>query len=308
MRLMVIEKKEALRYEAEDPSTVSDLTASQHHQQHQTAGGQDEESQQHANGNANSSEEEPLLGGKHPDEHYKLRSIEEYPRIVRQVPILPLLSDPMLLTALLVGLVQAVLLGSFDSTIPTVAADLFGFTSLKAGLLFLPLGVFDLILGPALGWCVDHYGTKPVAVISYGFLVPVLICLRIPHAGGTHQIVIYAVLLGLCGIGLAGIGAPSIVEAGAVVQRYYEANPDFFGEKGPYAQLYGLTNMAFCFGLAVGPELAGELKQAIGYGNMNLVLAVICAMVSLLSFVYIGGRPKIVRRAKVNTFLPRKRA
>jgi len=48
----------------------------------------------------------------------------------------------------------------------------------------------------------------------------------------------------------------------------------------------------------VGPELAGELKSAIGYGNMNIVLAVISAVTAVLSWVYIGGKPKVLRRLK----------
>lgn len=67
---------------------------------------------------------------------------------------------------------------------------------------------------------------------------------------------------------------------------------------GPYAQLYGLNSMVFSAGLTLGPELAGELKQAIGYGNMNLVLAVICAVTAVLCFVYIGGKPRLFRRKR----------
>lgn len=312
MRIVVIEKKTALKYEVDDPSTVSDLSAAHERQareREEAEQNEDEEAQQQQNGSAHGSEEEPLLGGKAPDDsYYKLPPRENMSGLSKALPIIRCLGDPMLLTALLVALVQAILLGSFDATIPTVASDLFGFDSLKSGLLFLPLGIFDLLLGPIFGWCVDRYGTKPVAVLAYGFLVPVLVLLRIPHEGGKDQIIIYAVLLAFCGMGLAGIGAPSIVEAGAVVQKYYEVNPDLFGDSGPYAQLYGLSNMVFSFGLAVGPELAGELRQVMGYGNMNLVLAAVCLITSVLSFVYIGGKPRVLRRSKRNTYLPRKRA
>lgn len=310
MRIVVIEKRTALKYEVDDPSTVSDLTAARERERDHADRNPDEEAQQsqNQNGSIHGSEEEPLLGGKAPgEEYYRLPTRDELSGFSRAVPIIPCLKDPMLLTALLVALIQALLLGSFDATIPTVANELFGFDSLKSGLLFLPLGVFDLILGPVFGWCVDHYGTKPVAVLAYGFLVPVLVLLRIPHEGGQDQIIVYAVLLGLCGIGLAGIGAPSIVEAGAVVQKYYEVNPEHFGDRGPYAQLYGLSNMVFSFGLAVGPELAGELKQVIGYGNMNAVLAVVCLLTSTLSFLYIGGKPRLLRRSKRKSFLPTRR-
>ncbi|KAK8219318.1 hypothetical protein M8818_001052 [Zalaria obscura] len=280
MRLLVIEKKVARRYDAEDPSAVGDLdTTPSHH-----TDGQDEEN--------DSDEEQPLLG-KEIDE-FKLS--ENQSALARKIPILPLLKDPRLVTAFLVAFIQAVLLGSFDATIPTIAQELFAFDSLKAGILFLPLGAFDLILGPLAGWAVDRYGTKPAAVVGYAYLTPVLILLRLPHAGGKDQMILYGALLALSGVGLAIIGAPSIVEAGAVVQKYYEENPDFFGEEGPYAQLYGLNSMVFSAGLTIGPELAGELKQRIGYGNMNLVLAAICLLTSVLCFVYIGGKPKMLKR------------
>lgn len=281
MRLLVIEKKVARRYYADNPNQTNDLETTP-----SSNDNNDEESGQAASND----EEEPLLGSKEKD-RYKLS--KDQSAIARKIPILPCLKDPGLLTALLVAFVQALLLGSLDATIPTVAQELFDFDSLKAGILFLPLGMFDLVLGPLAGWAVDRYGTKPLSVGGYAYLAPVLILLRLPHAGGKPQITLYGALLGLCGAGLAIIGAPSIVEAGSIVQKYFEANPDFFGEDGPYAQLYGLNSMVFSAGLAVGPELAGELKQSIGYGNANLVLGVICVITSVLCFAFIGGKPRM---------------
>lgn len=290
MRAVVIEKKVARRYEGKSDNATHDN------------GGQ---AVGHANGHANDEDEEnqgngegtPLLGQKKKEQDQQFFKLSpDQPKICRLIPILPCLGDPRLLTALLVALVQATLLGSFDSTVPTVGQELFGFSSLEAGILFLPLGVADLILGPLWGWLVDRYGTKPVAVASYTYLAPILVLLRLPRAGGTKQQVLFGGLLALCGVGLAGIGAPSIVEAGDVVQKYYEANPDFFGADGPYAQLYGLNSMVFSAGLTVGPEIAGEVKDAIGYGNMNVVLAVICGVTAALCFVWMGGKPKFLKK------------
>ena len=103
-------------------------------------------------------------------------------------------------------------------------------------------------------------------------------------------------LLALLGIGLAGMGAPSLVEMGAVTEKYYKRNKAYFGENGPYAQLYGLNSMVFCAGLTLGPLLAGGLKDSVGYGNMNAVVAAISAITAVLSFLYIGGKPKILRK------------
>lgn len=165
---------------------------------------------------------------------------------------------------------------------------------MKAGLLFIALVLPYLILGPVAGWSVDRYGPKPAAVLGFGYLVPMLILLRLVCAGGKTQIIIYCVLLSLCGMGLGVIGSPSIVEASYVVQQYEKTNPDFFGVNGPYAQLYAINSMIFSLGLAVGPLVSGFLRDAIGYGNMNIVVAALCLVTSTLSFIYIGGKPKIL--------------
>ncbi|KAJ9669457.1 hypothetical protein H2201_000324 [Coniosporium apollinis] len=267
MRLLVIEKKIAKRYESKDTERRD----------------QDEEE-------GFDTEETPLLGSSE-SEKYKLP--ETRSKLVRAAPILACITDRSILAALLVCLVQATLLGSFDATIPTLASDYYGFDSLHDGLLFLPLGAADLIVGPIAGWATDRFGTKLVATVGYFYLVPVLILLRLPHPGGTKQVILYGAMLALCGVGEAIIGAPSIVEAGAMVEKYHKANPGFFGEEGPYAQLYGANSMVFSAGLTLGPLVAGGLKDKIGYGNMNAMVAGVCFVTAMVSFLFIGGRPSL---------------
>ena len=281
MRLLIIEKKTAVRYndgevggEGTNGHTVEDQDR--------------DEERGHEDG-----EEDPLLRKKEEDS-YKVSM--EQPKVVKGFPILVCLKNPRLLTALLLAFVQATLLATFDATVPTEAQELFGFSSLEAGLLFIALVLPYLVLGPVAGWAVDRYGAKPAAVIGFGYLVPVLALLRLVREGGKHQIIIYCVLLALCGLGMAVIGSPSIVEAAYVVQKYDKANPDFFGEQGPYAQLYGINSMVFSLGLTVGPLVSGLLKDAIGYGNMNLAVAALCLITAILSFVFVGGKPEFIRR------------
>ncbi|KAJ9625182.1 hypothetical protein H2204_010569 [Knufia peltigerae] len=225
-------------------------------------------------------------------------------RLIRTLPILYCLTDARLLVALLMAFVQAALLASFDATIPTEAQSLFGFDSLQSGLLFIALDVPYLVLGPLAGWCVDRYGTKPASVLGFGYLVPTLVLLRLPPArltaNGTESNVVFlfCALLALNGVGLAVIGSPSIVEASDVVQRYDKGNPGLFGENGPYAQLYAFNSLVFSAGLTVGPILSGALRDSLGYGNMNVVVAAISAVTSILSFFFIGGgAPKSLNRS-----------
>ncbi|KAK5625268.1 hypothetical protein RRF57_000984 [Xylaria bambusicola] len=133
-------------------------------------------------------------------------------------------------------------------------------------------------------------------------MVPALILLRIPAEEllpKSQNIVLYCAILALNGVGLAVIGSPSVVEASDVVQKYDKANPGFFGKNGPYAQLYGFNSLFFCTGLTIGPVVAGFLKDSIGYGNMNLVFAVLSAITAALSFFIIGGRPRVLSRRTV---------
>ena len=278
MRLLVIEKKVAAKY--------NDVEQDRGNSQEED--NREEESRE-------DDEESPLIG-KEKDE-YKVPS--DQPKWILNLPILYCLKDPRLLTALLLAFVQATLLSSYDATIPTEAQELFDFNALKGGLLFIALDIPYLILGPIAGWTVDRYGTKPAAVIGFGYLVPVLILLRLPHRGGTSQIVLYCAVLSLCGVGLAVIGSPSIVEASQVVRKYHVANPDLFGKEGPYAQLYGINSMVFSAGLTLGPIVGGSLRDAIGYGNMNLCLAAISLVTATLAFVYVGGTPRILERKRV---------
>ena len=277
MRLLIIEKKIAAKY-------TDDKAIDDQQRQLREADGDNEEA----------NEEEPLLTKKNELEPYEIPPNQ--PRPVRAFPLLYCLSDPRLLTAFLLAFNQATLLATFDATVPTIAEEFFGFDSLKAGLLFIALILPYLLLGPIAGWTVDRFGTKPAAVLGFGYLVPVLILLRLTSAGGKKEVIIYCVLLALNGVGLAVIGSPSIVEASFVVQQYDKANPGFFGDNGPYAQLYGINSLVFSAGLTLGPLISGGLKDKIGYGDMNIVVAMLCAVTATLSFVFVGGKPRLLGR------------
>ncbi|KAF7857286.1 hypothetical protein EAF04_009527 [Stromatinia cepivora] len=273
MRGVLIEKKIARRYCVEDGEEDGDGDET----------GSD--------GNGEHGEDAPLLGnGKDADiESWRIQ--KELPEHVRKFPILFLLSSPRLLTAELVAFMQATILGVFDATIPTQSQSLFGFPALKTGLLFTPLVLTSLIFGPIAGMGVDRYGPKIIGTVGYTFFILPLILLRLPVENTTHNLVTFCILLSLCGLGLSMIGAPSIVEASFVAEKYHRANKDLFGEEGPYAQLYALNSMVFSAGFTIGPVIAGSLRDSIGYGNMNAVVAGMCAVVAMLCFGYLGGTP-----------------
>jgi len=273
MRILLIEKKTAAKYgKLDDCSGTSTLT--------------DEEA---------ATEQTPLVGNKDDIEDWKIPANQ--PAWVRTFPIIYCLKYPRLLVAMLFSLVQAIIIGAYDATLPIEAQELFHFNSLRAGLLFAPLVLPNLILGPIMGKAVDRYGTKPTAVIGMAYLAIALNLLRIPQkesttSTGHGEIVKLGVILAINSVGISIISAPGVVEQTNIIKMFHLANKDFFGDQGPYAQLYAINSMFFCAGLAVGPMVAGMLRESYGYGNMNSVIAGLCLAVSILSYFYIGDKTK----------------
>ena len=217
-------------------------------------------------------------------------------RIIKAFPVLLILTDTGLLTSLFIGFMQALLLGAFDATVPLVGSSRYGFDSLKAGLLFIPLGGADFLFGPVFGWCVDRWGARPIAIIGFLWLVPSHVLLRLPsepaiseHLTTGQNIALYASMLALNGIGLGIINSASIVETGTIVEKYWKANTELF-DQAPYAQLYGISSMVWSAGLTVGPLVGGVLKARIGYGNMNAVLGGFCGATAILTALFVGKK------------------
>ncbi|KAI9700875.1 MAG: hypothetical protein M1836_002245 [Candelina mexicana] len=268
MRLLMVEKKVAVEFGFSD--------------------GDPAERGQHSEDAHNEGAENPLL--KTPQNQAYVIPPEQ-PLVIRSYPILYCFKDVRMLTANWITLVQATLLGTLDATVPTVGEEYYDLNSLQAGLLFIPILLPVLAIGPVAGWMTDRQGPKTIVVWGFGLLVPIFILLRIVQPGGLTQILIYCIILTLCGTCLAATNPPALVESTLVTEKYHKANPEMFGPNGPYAQISSITGFMYNAGTALGPLLAGALKNAVGYGNMNLVTAALSLITALLGFFYTGGKP-----------------
>jgi MFS family permease len=271
MRLLVVEKKSAAGYgiltseEDGDPDT--------------------------ADTSQNSSDEEsPLLNKSSPPDTDTRRLPTNPPRWARTLPVLYCcLTNPRLFTSQLVAFIQASLFAVFDATLSTEARDRFHFDALQAGLLFLPLLLPYAFLSPLAGSLLDSHGARPIAACGFATIATPLLLLRfVPH----DDISLFAACLAVTGAGLAATASVSIVDGSRVVQSLYRRDPRFFARGEPYAQLYALNSVFYCAGLTVGPLMGGWLREAIGYGDMNVVVAGLCVVMLGLSLLYLGGRER----------------
>lgn len=196
------------------------------------------------------------------DGEYKIQS--NLSTIERAIPILYCFRNTRFLAALMLVLVQSLLVGAFDATVPVETKALFHFAPFEVGLLFIAIVIPNLALGPVAGLAVDRYGTKLVATAGYAFLVPCLLLLGLPSQKilmGNHNIVLFCLVLVLNGAALSIIASPGLVKATHITEKYETANPGFFEENGPYAQLYGFSSVFAFAGLAIGPLLGGTLRE-----------------------------------------------
>lgn len=158
--------------------------------------------------------------------------------------------------------------------------------------MFIALEVPYLLLGPVAGLAVDKYGTKPAAVFGFGYLVPALVLLRLAHASGENQIILYSALLALCGVGMAVIRSPASSKPQMWFRNMTRQTQVFFRRTRTIYTTVRFQFYLFFAGLTSGPIVGGALRNSIGYGNMNAVTAVISDLITALSFSFIGGKPK----------------
>jgi MFS family permease len=203
-------------------------------------------------------------------------------------PALTLLSSRRLLSALWCTLIQSILMTSWDATLPLRVANLFGWNSLGAGLIFLPF-VLPSFMAPLIGIYVDRKGPRLPAALGFFLAVPPLVLLRLVNHSGIRQMVLLCGLLALLGFTLTMAMVPFLAEVAYVVVAKEKARPGTFGNKGAYAQAYGIYNCAFSGGMVLGPIWGGFLVRSAGWGTMAWSLAVLSAFSVIPAALWTGG-------------------
>ncbi|KAG8533668.1 uncharacterized protein KY384_001409 [Bacidia gigantensis] len=199
-----------------------------------------------------------------------------------------LLSSRRLLAALVCTLFQSVLLTSWDATIPIYVNRIFGWSSLGAGLVFLPL-ILPTFMAPLVGRWADKKGPRWPTVTGFLFAVPFLVLLRLVDHNSIRQKVLLCALLALTGLAITNALTPLEAEIVYIVRHKELTHPRAFGGRGAYATAYGLWNMAFAGGMLIGPLWGGFITQGAGWGTMSWSLAILSAAGAGIAWLFIGG-------------------
>ncbi|KAE8347759.1 hypothetical protein BDV24DRAFT_121322 [Aspergillus arachidicola] len=181
--------------------------------------------------------------------------------------------------------VFAVLISSFDTTIPLHVRDAFDWGSMMSGLLFAALQGPGIIMSPLCGWLKDRYGTRYPTAAGFAILTPIMWVLGMPgddrfpgvNGGNTGQIV-YAVCVTAVGTFSCLLNGAGSIEATVTVDEIEARHPGIFGPNGGYSRALSLSSMSWTSGAFIGPILSGYLTEQVGYYEMNCVIAVLCAL------------------------------
>lgn len=202
--------------------------------------------------------------------------------------IVLLVSSRRLLAALYCTLTQSTLLTAWDAVLPLYVHRIWGWSSIGAGLIFLPL-ITPSFLSPLFGFWSDRKGPRIPTTLGFLFAIPFLVLIRLVDHDSMRQKVLLCAMLACLGFALSMALTPLLAEITYVVGHKEESHPGAFGGKGAYAMAYGLFNMAFAGGMLIGPIWGGFVTQGKGWGTMCWSLAVLSIAGAVVAELWVGG-------------------
>ncbi|KAF9364437.1 hypothetical protein BGX34_001537 [Mortierella sp. NVP85] len=163
-----------------------------------------------------------------------------------------LITTPRMIAAVGVTTLEAFDLSSLEPTLPYYLRARFNMTEGQIGLVFIAF-TMPTIISPLAGWVSDRYGAKYLCTTAVAICGCFMLVLSIEGKP------LWGIILTLIGIGLSTSSfiAPILGEISAVVRRT--------GDKAAYARAFAIFNIAFSFGMLIGPILAGYIYEKHGF-------------------------------------------
>jgi len=203
--------------------------------------------------------------------------------------IIRLLLSFRMLVSLTGGLLQSSLNVAFDSTLPLIVNELFGWQQTGQGLIFLTL-LLPSLLQPVFGAITDRYqqGRRLLAAGGCLLATPAYVLLRLVTQDTLAQKALLCVLLVIIGLAMA-IAMPAIIaEIGAIVADVEKNDPQAF-KRSVIATGWSLVNAAYAAGCLIGPLFAGLIRNAAGWQTATWCLGLLSAITGVFLLLCLGG-------------------
>lgn len=230
-------------------------------------------------------------------------------------PLYHLISSPRILADIGAVLITYILLASFDSDLALFVKQMFRWNAGGAGLIYLTIALPSL-LSPVVGRLSDKFGARWIIAAGFAINFVCVTLLRLVTTNSLSQIVLLCVLMTiignyltfypvltfspqprlctclhfesvdvdfsdlflLIGFALSLSVSPAASDLTATVEKMGQDDPSLFGPGGAYAQAFALFNCAIAAGTVLGPLWTSFALKALGWGNMNLCLAIVALL------------------------------
>lgn len=312
LRIFMIEKKDAEKYnpakKTHDPKSVAKYGTISHqrtgcHEQRREAS-PDHEPHRETNSigsNRTTGEEDLLISSSSSTVSQHRRISNQNSFFSRRFPAYSsLLGSRRLMAAVYGSFINTTIICAFDGVLPLFVHRTFGWDSIGAGVIFLPITV-PALLGPLIGALSDRLGPRMVALGGFALATPSIALLGLVTHNSVEQAVLLCCLLTVAGtsphfssmssplstpsplqltpssgFGTNMIFTPLAADMSIVVDALDREESGVFGDAGAYAQAYGLFDGALAAGTVFGPAFAGLMYQQTGWAAAVGTLAAVC--------------------------------
>ncbi|GES60470.1 MFS transporter [Aspergillus terreus] len=219
-----------------------------------------------------------------------LSDMDQARRDVRRPATLYLITSPRIVICMWNYCLTAILSTAFDAVLPIFVHDMFHWSQMGSGLVFLTL-TLPLFFDPVTGIMCDRWPRSMRYISSASLIasVPVLVSLRFVEHNTIEHKVLFCVLLSLVGFISSFVQIPAVLEVDRAVKEKEEDAPGLFGRRGAVAQAYGLCTGSYALGSIVGPLFAGFIREYAGWKTMAWSLAIVSGVSALPTFLLLGG-------------------
>ncbi|TPX12465.1 uncharacterized protein E0L32_006877 [Thyridium curvatum] len=208
----------------------------------------------------------------------------------RRLPaVFRLLLNPRITVGIIGGLLQSALNVAFDSTLPLVVEDIFGWNQTGQGLIFITI-LIPSLLQPVFGRITDKYqqGRRLLGAGGCLLATPFYVLLRLVTHDSIGQKVLLCVLLVIIGLAMA-ISMPAIIaEIGTAVEDQEKEDPQAV-KGGVVATGWSLVNAAYAAGCLIGPLFAGLIRNAAGWQTTTWCLGLLSGVTGVFVLLFLDG-------------------
>ncbi|KAJ6119103.1 hypothetical protein N7471_013054 [Penicillium samsonianum] len=238
------------------------------------------------------------------EDETKINQHEDSPLLENDISDETVLSFYHFLHPIMLGVIFCVfaissILSAFETTLPLYVLDTYHWSSLGAGLVFLPMTI-PSVLSISIAHFVRHFSPRAVVVTGFFVMAVPMVSMRWTQANTIQHEIALVSLLFVVGVCLTTVQAIIMGDVSNAVRRIESLHGITEEKSSGQGRGYALCNMAFAAGQTLGPMAGGFIKRELGWGFMTLVLGILCLVAGLSSFFFMSAAPPKIEKGKAN--------